>query len=56
MLGARSTAEQITGKFREAETLLSQGDSVGEANQNLVVTEQIYYRWHKEYGGIHPPC
>ena len=44
------TSEQIIGKLREAEILLSQGDSVGEASRKLGVTEQTYYRWRKEYG------
>jgi|TARA_B100001971_G_scaffold125672_1_gene115719 transposase-like protein len=46
------TSEQIIGKLREAEILLSQGDSVGEASRKLGVTEQTYYRWRKEYGGM----
>jgi len=46
------TAEQVIGKLREAEILLSQGDSVGEASRKLGVTEQTYYRWRKEYGGM----
>ena len=46
------TAEQIIGKLREAEVLLSQGSSVAEASRKLGVTEQTYYRWRKEYGGM----
>ena len=46
------TAEQIIGKLREAEVLLSQGASVGEASRKLSVSEQTYYRWRKEYGGM----
>ena len=46
------TAEQIIGKIREAEILLSQGDSVGEASRKLGISEQTYYRWRKEYGGM----
>ena len=45
-------AEQIIGKLREAEVLLSQGSTVGEASRKLGVTEQTYYRWRKEYGGM----
>ena len=45
-------AEEIIGKLREAEVLLSQGSSVGEAARKLGVTEQTYYRWRKEYGGM----
>jgi putative transposase len=44
--------EQIIGKLREAEVLLSQGATVGEASRKLGVTEQTYYRWRKEYGGL----
>ena len=44
--------EQIIGKVREAEVLLSQGSTVGEASRKIGVTEQTYYRWRKEYGGM----
>ena len=46
------TAEQIIGKLREAEVLLSQGATVGEVSRKLSVTEQTYYRWRREYGGM----
>jgi transposase-like protein len=44
--------EQIINKLREAEVLLSQGLTVGEVSRKLNVTEQTYYRWRKEYGGM----
>jgi putative transposase len=44
--------EQIISKLREAEVLLSQGSTVGEASRKLGVAEQTYYRWRKEYGGM----
>jgi len=44
--------EQVINKLREAEILLSQGSTVGEASRKLGVTEQTYYRWRKEYGGL----
>ena len=44
--------EQIINKLREAEVLLSQGSTVGEASRKLGVTDQTYYRWRKEYGGM----
>jgi transposase-like protein len=44
--------EQIINKLREAEVLLSQGLTVGEVARKLNVTEQTYYRWRKEYGGM----
>ncbi len=44
--------ERIINKLREAEILLSQGSTVGEASRKLGVTQQTYYRWRKEYGGL----
>ena len=46
------TPEQIINKLREAEVLQSQGATVGEASKKIGVTEQTYYRWRKEYGGM----
>jgi putative transposase len=48
----RFTAEQIIGLLREAEVRLSQGRTVGQACREMGVTEQTYYRWRKEYGGM----
>jgi transposase-like protein len=48
----RHTAEQIIGKLREAEVLLAQGRTVPEVSRSLGITEQTYYRWRKEYGGL----
>ena len=49
-MGRRTfTTEQIINKLREAEILLSRGDSVGEASRKIGVTEQTYYRWRREY-------
>jgi transposase-like protein len=46
------TPEQIINKLRETEVLLSQGATIGEASRKIGVTEQTYYRWRKEYGGM----
>ena len=46
------SAEQVIGKLREAEVLLGQGSTVGEVSRKLGVTEQTYYRWRREYGGM----
>jgi putative transposase len=48
----RFTAEQIITMLREAEVLLSQGASVSDVWRKLGVSEQTYYRWRKEYGGM----
>ncbi len=44
--------EQIINKLREAEVMISQGANVSEASRKLGVTEQTYYRWRREYGGM----
>ncbi len=46
------TPEKIINKLREAEVLLSQGATIGEASRKIGVTDQTYYRWRKEYGGM----
>ena len=46
------TPEQIINKLREVELLLIQGSTVGEASKKIGVTEQTYYRWRREYGGM----
>ena len=48
----RYTPEQIIGMLREAEVRLSQGRTTGEVCRQLGVSEQSYYRWRKEYGGL----
>jgi len=52
MVRRNFTPEQIINRLREAELLLSQGDTVREASKKIGVTEQTYYRWRKEYGGL----
>ena len=44
--------EQIIKKLREAEVLLGKGETVAQAARKLEITEQTYYRWRKEYGGM----
>jgi len=46
------STEQIIHKLREAEVLLSQGQKVPQVCRKLGVSEQTYYRWRKEYGGM----
>ena len=45
-------AEQIIQMLREAEVELAQGATVGVVCRKLGITEQTYYRWRKEYGGL----
>ena len=48
------TAEQIISKLREVEVKISQGFRAAEAIRSIEVSEQTYYRWRKEYGGMRP--
>ncbi len=48
----RHTAEQIIGKLRTAEIELAKGLATAEVVRKLGITEQTYYRWRKEYGGL----
>ena len=44
--------EEIICKLRDVEIVLAQGASSAEACQRIAVSEQTYYRWRKEYGGL----
>lgn len=48
----KHTAEEIIGKLREAEIVQGQGGTVADACRRIGVTEQTYFRWRKEYGGL----
>jgi len=48
----RYSPEKIIGLLREAEVALSQGLSVGQICRQLSISEQTYYRWRKQYGGL----
>ncbi|GAH81181.1 unnamed protein product, partial [marine sediment metagenome] len=44
--------EQIINKLREVEIFISQGATTAEASRKADITEQTYYRWRREYGGM----
>ena len=46
------TPEQIINKLREAEILLSQGNTVSIITKKIGISDYTYYRWRKEYGGM----
>ena len=52
MARKRFSPEQIITMLREAEVLLNQSNPVAEVCRKLGVSEQTYYRWRKEYGGM----
>lgn len=52
MATKRHSAEQIISKLREAEVHLASGLKIPQACKKIGVSEQTYYKWRKEYGGI----
>ena len=44
--------EEIIAKLREAEVELARGQKLAAVCKKLEVTEQTYYRWRREYGGL----
>ena len=46
------TPEQIVRKLRAAELLLCQGKDMTAVCKQLYVSEQTYYRWRNQYGGL----
>ena len=50
--GRRLGAEQIVTKLRQIEVLQGQGKNIAVACKEAGTTEQSYYRWRKEYGGL----
>ena len=48
----RFSVEQIINHLREAEVFLAQGQTVGEICRHIGISEQSYYRWRREYGGL----
>ena len=52
MARKRYTPKPINRKLREAEILQGQGLTIVQAVKKLGVSEQTFYRWRKEYGGM----
>jgi putative transposase len=52
MARKRHTPEQIIRKLREAEIELAKGQTTADVVRKLEITEQTYYCWRKEYGGL----
>jgi transposase-like protein len=46
------TPEEIVAKLRQVEVLTAQGKVVAEAVRSIGVTEQTFYRWRAEFGGL----
>ncbi|SFQ11541.1 transposase, partial [Tranquillimonas alkanivorans] len=52
MAGKREKPEDIVLKLRQVEVLQGQGLSVGDAARQVGITQQSYYRWRRQYGGM----
>ena len=50
----RFSAEQIVTVLRQIEVLMSQGKAAPVACREAGISQQSYYRWRKEYGGLEP--
>ena len=52
-MGRRTfTPEQIVAKLRQIEVLMASGKVAALACKEADISEQTYYRWRKEYGGL----
>ena len=52
MARRRHTPEQVIMKLREAEVAVAEVSTVADASRKIGVTEQTFYRWRAEYGGL----
>ena len=52
MANKRAKPEEIVSKLRQVEVLVGQGMARSDAIRQISVTEQTYYRWRKNYGGM----
>jgi len=52
MARKRYTTERIIGLLREVEVRLGSGVTIGTICRSIGVSEQSYYRWRREYGGL----
>lgn len=50
--GQKTSAEQVVLKLRQIEVQTAQGKSLALACKEAEISEQSYYRWRKEYGGL----
>ena len=52
MARKKHSAEQMVTVLRQIEVELANHKSTGQACKEAGITEQTYYRWRKEYGGL----
>jgi len=52
MARKRHTAEQVVNLLRQVEVSVANGKTTGQSCKEALITEQTYYRWRREYGGL----
>jgi len=52
MARKRHTPEQVVNLLRQVEVGVANGKTTGQSCKEAAITEQTYYRWRKEYGGL----
>ena len=52
MSRTRFSTEEIVNRLRQADVLIAQGQTIAQVCKQIGVTDQTYYRWRKEYGGL----
>jgi putative transposase len=52
MARKRHTPEEVVNLLRQVEVSIANGKTTGQACKEALITEQTYYRWRKEYGGL----
>jgi len=52
MAGKQNKPEVIVSKLRQVEVLQGQGMTIADAVRQIGITQQTYFRWRKEYGGM----
>jgi putative transposase len=50
--GKKHSAEQIVNRLRQIEVAIANGKTIAVACKEAAITEQTYYRWRKEFGGL----
>ena len=52
MAKRKYTQEEVINKLREAEVVIAAGSTVAEASRRIGISEQTFYRWRADYGGL----
>ena len=55
MARRRHTPDQIIAMLRDIEVLMAEGKGIAEGTKQMDISEQIFHRWRKQYGGMKGP-